>query len=480
MSNEVNFFADGGCRHQGTSSATGVAACVLKNSQAFGRKKSWTEALPEYPPPTNTRAEISALILAQAKAIELQRKRWRKIKRSKKQNIQSTKIIFVIHSDCQRTVEALNGQISNWIESGWSKKTGDRVANQDLFEKAWKLDQKLKRWKSRVRVVYKWIPREQNWMAHHCCAAKLVELEQAETSDEQEEQEEHEEEWENAESQDQSEESEESEESKDDETDETDETDEDDEDDETHHSHVADSAIHTDICRANNMDTRIIAEKTRPVSSITSNSSRFIGPNLTNSQIDMLCSAGWAQFTSIMVDSRCSKGEQSPRVGVAAHTLGTTGGPHTVYTQALSDFPPLCTRRARLFAIISAQQWYLDNEADGRLQIPRVLEINSTSNCAITYMNGKIEEYKNNDWLDSKGEPAECQDLLQQALFLDGRLRQLATVHYKLIAREKNTFLRQYCKDKLKKLQEVLDCEVINLPTLCRIADSAEYRDSRA
>lgn len=64
----MEIYTDGGCRRNGRSDAIGAAAVVFKNR--FGKCTGWTRSLPRYPPPTNQRAEITAIIFALEKALD--------------------------------------------------------------------------------------------------------------------------------------------------------------------------------------------------------------------------------------------------------------------------------------------------------------------------------------------------------------------------------------------------------------------------
>jgi ribonuclease HI len=58
---------DGGCRGNGQEGSIGAAAAVFEYRYST---RTHTRALPRYPPPTNQRAEITAIILALEKALE--------------------------------------------------------------------------------------------------------------------------------------------------------------------------------------------------------------------------------------------------------------------------------------------------------------------------------------------------------------------------------------------------------------------------
>ena len=64
----MEIYVDGGCRGNGQPGSIGAAAAVFKLRS--GNQQAWTKALPQYPPPTNQRAEITAIILALKQALE--------------------------------------------------------------------------------------------------------------------------------------------------------------------------------------------------------------------------------------------------------------------------------------------------------------------------------------------------------------------------------------------------------------------------
>jgi hypothetical protein len=64
----MEVYVDGGCRRNGRPDSTGAAAAVFKNRR--GRHKTWIRYLPPYPPATNQRAEITAIIVALEQILE--------------------------------------------------------------------------------------------------------------------------------------------------------------------------------------------------------------------------------------------------------------------------------------------------------------------------------------------------------------------------------------------------------------------------
>ena len=153
---------DGGCRGNGQADAIGAAAVV--NILKWGRQKRWSEELPKLPRPTNSRAEISAIILALRKALE----RYQNLTRN-------PRLWLTIYSDSDYLVKSMNQYVHKWVRNGWRTAVGGDVKNQDLIKLALTLEDELKK-KGTVRFVH--IPREQNQDADSLCNAKLDEMAQ--------------------------------------------------------------------------------------------------------------------------------------------------------------------------------------------------------------------------------------------------------------------------------------------------------------
>ncbi|KAE9365870.1 ribonuclease H1 [Stipitochalara longipes BDJ] len=149
----MDIYVDGGCRGNGRPGSIGAAAAVFK--LRWGRTTTWTKVLPDYPPPTNQRAEIAAIILALKQALkkyrELDSNPWLDVK---------------IYSDSRYAVGCMNEWIYKWSRNGWINSAGHEVANRDLIQKASDLDDRLKEEGS---VEYIWIPRAENEEADEAC-----------------------------------------------------------------------------------------------------------------------------------------------------------------------------------------------------------------------------------------------------------------------------------------------------------------------
>jgi ribonuclease HI len=149
----MKIYVDGGCRGNGQPGSIGAAAVAFK--LRYGRLKGWHRSLPRWPPPTNQRAEISAIILALEKALE------------KYDNLYSSPRLNVkIYTDSKYAVGCMRTWIDKWISNGWKNAAGNTVANRDLIAKASDLDDKLL---ELGKVKYIWIPREDNVYADSLC-----------------------------------------------------------------------------------------------------------------------------------------------------------------------------------------------------------------------------------------------------------------------------------------------------------------------
>jgi ribonuclease HI len=149
----MEIYVDGGCRGNGQPGSIGAAAVVFKLRS--GGHKAWTTVLPRHPPPTNQRAEITAIILALEQALE------------KLAELHTNPSLDVkIYSDSRYAIGCMTNWVYKWSKNGWINTAGNEVANRDLIEKASDLDDRLK---EEGTVEYIWIPREQNQDADRYC-----------------------------------------------------------------------------------------------------------------------------------------------------------------------------------------------------------------------------------------------------------------------------------------------------------------------
>jgi ribonuclease HI len=149
----MNIYVDGGCRGNGQPDAIGAAAVVFRYRR--GRTQTWTQQLPYYPPPTNQRAEITAIILALNLALD------------KHEELDyHPKVDVTIYSDSKYAVNCMTDWVYGWSQNGWQNSKGLEVVNRDLIEEASYLDDRLR---ELGRVKYQWIPRAQNTQADAAC-----------------------------------------------------------------------------------------------------------------------------------------------------------------------------------------------------------------------------------------------------------------------------------------------------------------------
>lgn len=151
----MEIHTDGGCRGNGRPGAIGAAAAAFKKRNGtYG--KAWTRSLPrDDPPPTNQRAELTAIILALELALE------------KLEKLNTNPYLDVkIYSDSRYAIDCMTIWIYKWTRNGWINAAGSEVVNRDLLEEASDLDDKLKEVGD---VDYVWISREKNQYADECC-----------------------------------------------------------------------------------------------------------------------------------------------------------------------------------------------------------------------------------------------------------------------------------------------------------------------
>lgn len=149
----MEIYVDGGCRGNGQPGSIGAAAALFKFRS--GGHRAWTKRLPRYPPPTNQRAEITAIILALDQALE----KFAELRSSPRLDVK-------IYSDSKYAIGCMTDWIYKWSRNGWINAAGNEVANRDLIQEASDLDDRLREEGS---VQYIWIPRAENEDADRYC-----------------------------------------------------------------------------------------------------------------------------------------------------------------------------------------------------------------------------------------------------------------------------------------------------------------------
>jgi ribonuclease HI len=157
MPYNMNIYVDGSCRGNGQPGATGAAAAVFQPK--YGKHTWFTRVLPQYPTPTNQRAEIMAIILALEEALK------------KYDELDGYPRLYTrIYSDSKYAIGCMNEWINKWMQNDWTNSAGYEVANRDLIEKASDLDDRVS---DLGPVEYIWIPRGENEDADRYCNRAL-------------------------------------------------------------------------------------------------------------------------------------------------------------------------------------------------------------------------------------------------------------------------------------------------------------------
>ncbi|KAK0105184.1 hypothetical protein ONS95_004420 [Cadophora gregata] len=153
----MKIYIDGGCRGNGQPGAVGAAAAVFEGK--YGHQQTWTRYLPDYPPPTNRRAEITAVIIAFEQALE------------KYHNLDGSPYLDVkIYTDSKYVIGCMTDWVYKWCRNGWINSAGYEVANRDLIQEASDLDDRLN---EEGKVTYIWIPRSENQDADDACNDRM-------------------------------------------------------------------------------------------------------------------------------------------------------------------------------------------------------------------------------------------------------------------------------------------------------------------
>lgn len=157
------FRVNGGCRNNGQPDAIAAASCrrYFNRSATHKRPRFRTTDLPAFPPPTNQRAEITALILALEWALE---------RHSQLDPSRIPKLLVTIYSDSQYAVGCMTEWIDTWEGNGWINSRGKPVQNRDLIEEAARLEGVLR---ELGRVRWRFVPKKENTDADGRCKEAL-------------------------------------------------------------------------------------------------------------------------------------------------------------------------------------------------------------------------------------------------------------------------------------------------------------------
>ncbi|KAJ6486777.1 ribonuclease H-like domain-containing protein [Mycena sanguinolenta] len=143
MPYEMSLWTDGACRGNGQPGAVGGAGVWFKRGS-----KGWGRKLPEYPIPTNQRAELAGVILA----LEVATGR-------RAQLYNDPYFILTIHTDSAYIKGCFCTWIHKWKNNGWLNARGIEVINRDLIEEASDLIDQIE---ENGTVDFVKIPRDEN------------------------------------------------------------------------------------------------------------------------------------------------------------------------------------------------------------------------------------------------------------------------------------------------------------------------------
>ncbi|KAJ7039903.1 ribonuclease H-like domain-containing protein [Mycena alexandri] len=146
MPYQLDVRTDGACRGNGQPGSIGGAGVWF--SKPLNGSKGWTRHLPQYPAPTNQRAELTGVIFALELAIE------------RRAALETDPFfILTVHTDSKYVIGCLRDWIGKWMANGWRNARGFEVVNRDLIERASELIDEIN---DGGRVDFVWIPREEN------------------------------------------------------------------------------------------------------------------------------------------------------------------------------------------------------------------------------------------------------------------------------------------------------------------------------
>ncbi|KAJ6590483.1 ribonuclease H-like domain-containing protein [Mycena vulgaris] len=155
-------WTDGACRNNGYPGAVGGAGVYVPESGYVG-SQSLSQPLPQYPQPTNQRAELTAIFLGLQAAHQKQLNLYLEPDFSQTGDRIAPRFVLTVYTDSQYSAQCLESWVYTWANNGWKKFDGQDVLNKDLVEKVHNLRLEIERHRPNGGwVKFVWVRRAQN------------------------------------------------------------------------------------------------------------------------------------------------------------------------------------------------------------------------------------------------------------------------------------------------------------------------------
>lgn len=152
------------------------------------------------------------------------------------------------------------------------------------------------------------------------------------------------------------------------------------------------------------------------------------------------------------VDGGCRSNSRVNAYGAAACCL-MGKSTYAYQTRRLPSYPIPTNQRAGLLAIILALEWALKEQLKASqrngVYTPLDVEIKADSKYACDCLTEWLPVWQRNGWLNSKRKPVANRELIQEAVNLEGQIRQQGSVKYTWVSREENVEADRHCNEAM-------------------------------
>lgn len=154
------------------------------------------------------------------------------------------------------------------------------------------------------------------------------------------------------------------------------------------------------------------------------------------------------------VDGGCRHNGRADAISAAAVVNRLKWGRRKYWSEELPMWPRPTSQRAELTAIVLALTKALERHQH-LVMNPRLrLTVHSDSDYAVKCMNLYVEKWSQNGWKTANGKDVKNQDLIQRALYLEYKLKEIGSVKFVHIPREENQEADAICNIKMDEMEQ--------------------------
>ena len=152
------------------------------------------------------------------------------------------------------------------------------------------------------------------------------------------------------------------------------------------------------------------------------------------------------------VDGACRGNGRRYAEGAAAACLYQRGGSYKYKVERLPSGPysePATNQRAELTGVVIALEWALERYRELATNPYLRVEVRTDSRYAVGCMDEWCHRWRDNGWINSRGNEVANRDLVERALDLQDDIQDFGSVDYFWVPRDQNADPDRHCNEEL-------------------------------